>query len=81
MADRPEHTKSGQVAIDVPASVIESVDSVLDALGLPEAGPIVYRLLPDNVLDALGIDSPDDISDDILRRLDEQFDIQYPPER
>lgn len=81
MADRPEHTKSGQVAVDVPASVIESIDTVLDALGLPEAGPIVYRLLPDNVLDALGVESPDEITDDMLRRLDEEFGIQYPPER
>ena len=81
MPNRPEHSKSGQVAVDIPGSVIESIDAVLDNLGFPEAGPIIYRLLPKNVLDALGIESPDDISDDILRRLDEQFGIQYPPER
>jgi hypothetical protein len=77
MADRPEHTKAGEVSINVPDSVITSIDQILDALGLPEAGPVVYRLLPDNVLDALGIETPDDM----LRQLDEQFGITYPPER
>jgi hypothetical protein len=79
--DRPEHTKAGEVSVNVPDSAITSIDQVLDALGLPEAGPVVYRLLPDNVLDALGIESPDEITDDMLRQLDEQFGINYPPER
>jgi len=67
--------------VNIPESVADSVDSVFDAAGLPEPFPMVKRVTPDNVLDALGVESPDELSDDMLRRLDEEFGIQFPPER
>lgn len=60
---------------------MDSADTVFDALGLPEPGPAAKRVTPDNVLDALGVSSPDEISDEMLRKLDEQFGITFPPER
>ncbi len=67
--------------MNVPESAIDSIDNVLDGLGFPEPGPALKRISPDNVLDALGVQSPDELSDEMLRKLDENFDITFPPER
>lgn len=81
MASRPEHTKAGDVAVNIPESILDSADSVADALGLPEPGPAVKRVTPAYVMDALGVESVDEISDEMLRRLDEELGITFPPER
>jgi len=67
--------------VNVPETVLDSVDAVFDAAGLPEPGPAAKRLTPDNVLDALGVQSPDELSDEMLQRLDDEFGITFPPER
>lgn len=79
--DRPEKSKAGEVSINVVESVVDSVDAVFDAFGLPEPGSVLYRVSPDNVFDALGIPTPDDISDDIMADIDEQLGIDHPTER
>lgn len=81
MADRPEKTKAGEVAINVPESVFDSVDAVFDALGLPEPGSIAYRLSPDYVFDALGVPTPDDLVDDLMEQMDSDLGITHPTER
>lgn len=78
---RPTRDLSGQTSVNVPESVMVSIDSVLDALGLPELSPVAHRLSPRNVADALGVKTPDEVSDDVMRRLDDRFDVRYPPER
>lgn len=81
MADRPERSKAGEVSINVPESVVDSVDSVFDALGLPEPGSVVGRLTPDYVLDSLGLPTPDDIVDDLMADMDSSLGVDHPPER
>jgi hypothetical protein len=81
MADRPEYSKAGAVAGNVPETIIESIDAVFDAFGLPEPGSILHRLGPNNVADAVGIPTPDDIVDDGLAQLDADFGVEHPPER
>jgi hypothetical protein len=81
MADRPEYSKAGAVAVNVPETIIESIDAVFDAFGLPEPGSILHRLGPNNVADAVGIPTPDDIVDDGLAQLDADFGVEHPPER
>jgi hypothetical protein len=81
MADRPEYNKAGEVSVNVPESVIDSLDAVFDAFGLPEPGSILHRLGPNNVADALGVPTPDDLSDDILGDFDANLGVQHPPER
>lgn len=78
---RPERTKAGETSINVPKSVLDSADYVLDGLGLPEASPIVERAAPATVAEALDIPTPDEFTDEILADLDEEFDIAYAPER
>jgi len=79
--DRPEKSKAGEVSINVPESVIDSIDAVFDAFGLPEPGGVLYRLSPDHVLDALGIPTPDDVSDDIMADIDRELGVDQPTER
>jgi hypothetical protein len=81
MPDRSEKSKSGEVSINVVESVIDSVDAVFDAFGLPEPGSILYRLSPDYVFDALGIPTPDDLVDDLMAEADDDFGISQPVER
>lgn len=81
MADRPEYNKAGEVSINIPETIIDSIDAVFDAFGLPEPGSILHRLGPNNVLDAIGIPSPDDISDQLLAEGDESLGVEHPPER
>lgn len=79
--DRPEKSKSGEVSINVVESVVDSVDAVFDALGLPEPGSVAYRLTPDHVFDAAGIPTPDDLADDLMADIDNQLGISHPTER
>jgi len=81
MADRPESTKAGEVAINIPETVLDSADQVADALGLPEPGPFIKRVTPDAIADAFGVPTLDDVSDDLLRQMDETFDYSYRYER
>lgn len=81
MSGRPEKNKTGEVSINVPESLVDSVDAVFDALGLPEPGSVVYRLTPDHVFDAAGIPTPDDLVDDLMADLDDQLGIEHPTER
>lgn len=81
MADRPEASKAGEVSVNVPQTVIDSVDAVFDAFGLPEPGSVLYRVSPDYVFDALDIPTPDDMVDDLLSDMDSNLDVQHPPER
>lgn len=81
MADRPEKSKAGEVSINVPESVIDSVDAVFDSFGLPEPGSVLYRVSPDYILDAIGIPTPDDIVDDMMADMDGSLGVQHPPER
>lgn len=81
MPDRPEKSKAGEVSINVPESVMDSIDAVFDALGLPEPGGIIYRLTPDHVFDALGIPTLDDISDDVMADIDRDLGVDQPTER
>lgn len=81
MAARPERTKAGETSVNVPKSVLDSADYVLDGLGLPELSPAVERAAPATVAEALDVPTPDEITDDLLSDLDEEFDIAYPPER
>lgn len=78
---RPHRELAGQTTVNVPESIITSVDTVLDALGMPEAGPVIHRLTPRNVADVLGVPTPDQISDEVMRELDNRFDVRFPPER
>lgn len=81
MPDRPEASKTGQVSINVPETIVDSVDAIFDALGLPEPGSVAYRLTPDYALDAAGMPTPDDLVDDLLGDMDADLNIQHPPER
>lgn len=81
MADRPEKSKAGEVSVNVVESVVDSVDAVFDALGLPEPGGVVYRLTPDHVFDALGVPTPDDLSDDLMADIDRELGVDQPTER
>lgn len=81
MPDRPEKSKAGEISVNVPESIADSVDAIFDALGLPEPFGIVYRLTPDHVFDALGIPTPDDMADDLMADIDEQLGIDQPTER
>lgn len=81
MASRPEYTKAGDVSVNIPESVLDSADSIADALALPEPGPAVKRASPAYVLDALGVETADELSDEMLRRLDEELGVTFPPER
>lgn len=81
MPDRPEKSKAGEVSINVPESVMDSVDQVFDALGLPEPGSVIYRLTPDHVADAAGIPTPDDLVDDMMADIDRDLGIDQPTER
>lgn len=78
---RPKRNITGTTSVNVPESVLDSVDSVLDALGLPELGPLLHRLAPRTVADALDVPTPDQLSDEMLRALDDRFDVRHPPER
>lgn len=80
-ADRPEKSKAGEVSVNVPESVVDSVDAVFDAVGLPEPGSVVYRVSPDYVFDALGIPTPDDLVDDLMSDMDANLGVEHPPER
>lgn len=81
MPDRPERSKTGTVAINVPASVMASIDQIFDALGLPEPGSILYRVTPDNIADVLDIPTPDDISDQYLGEYDRKYGVDQPTDR
>ena len=81
MSDRPERNKAGEVSVNIPESAVDSVDQIFDAAGLPEPGSIGYRLTPDHVLDAAGVPTPDELSDELIRDLDERLDIDHPTER
>lgn len=81
MASRPEASKAGAVSVDVPSSVIDSIDTVFDELGLPEPGSVLSRLTPRYVADALGFPTPDSFVDDLMTRMDEDLGISFPPER
>lgn len=81
MADRPEKSKAGEVSINVPESIVDSVDAVFDALGLPEPGSVAYRVTPDYVFDALGFPTPDDFVDDLFADMDADLGVDHPPER
>lgn len=81
MADRPEASKTGEVSVNVVASVADSIDQVFDAVGFPEPSGIVYRLTPDYVFDALGVPTLDDLVDDRLADMDETLGVDFPPER
>ena len=81
MPDRPHHSKSGAVAINVPESARTSVDTLFDAFGLPEPGSILLRATPDNVMDILGFKTPDEIIDGWLESFDRDFGVDFPPER
>lgn len=81
MADRPEKSKAGEVSINVPETVVDSVDAIFDAFGLPEPGSVAYRLSPDYVADALDLPTPDDVVDNMMRDMDSNLGVQHPPER
>lgn len=81
MADRPEASKAGEVSINLPATVMDSIDQIFDAVGFPEPGGILYRLTPDYAADALGIPTPDDFVDERLADMDEALGVDFPPER
>lgn len=81
MADRPEKSKAGEVSLNVPETVIDSVDAVFDAFGLPEPGSVLYRFSPDYIADALGFPTPDDIVDDLMSEMDSSLGVDHPPER
>lgn len=81
MADRPERSKAGEVSINVPETVMDSIDAVFDALGLPEPGGVLYRLTPDHVFDAAGIPTPDDLVDDLMADVDQRLGVEHPTER
>jgi len=81
MSDRPEKSKAGEVSLNVPETVIDSVDAVFDAFGMPEPGSVLYRLSPDYVADALDLPTPDDIVDDMMGDMDASLGVDHPPER
>lgn len=81
MPDRPEKSKAGEVSINVPESIMDSIDQVFDALGLPEPGGVIYRLTPDHVFDVLGIPTPDDLADELMADLDRELGVSQPTER
>lgn len=78
---RPEGQKAGQVSLNVPETIADSVDTVFDAFALPKPMPLVKRLTPRYVFDALGVSSPRDIGSEMLRNLDSALSINQPPER
>jgi hypothetical protein len=78
---RPHRDLAGQTTVNAPESIVTSVDSVLDWAGLPEAGPILHRVAPRNIAEVIGVPTPDELSDELLMWLDDQFDIRFPPER
>lgn len=80
MAGRPEASKAGAVSVDVGKSVIDSIDTVFDEVGLPEPGSVLGRLTPRYVADAFGFPTPDDLADDLLQAADEDLGISFPPE-
>jgi hypothetical protein len=69
------------VSLNVPETVIDSIDAVFDAFGLPEPGSVLYRVSPDYVADAIGVPTPDDIFDDLMANMDANFGVDHPPER
>lgn len=81
MSDRPEHSKAGAVAVNVPETVITSLDSVFDFAGMPEPGSVVHRLSPRNVADIVGVPTPDEWVDSQLQNWDTSLGIEYPPSR
>lgn len=81
MADRPEKSKAGEVSINVPETVVDSVDAVFDAFGLPEPGSVAYRVSPDYILDSVGVPTPDDLADDLMADMDANLGVEHPPER
>lgn len=81
MADRPEKSKAGEVSLNVPETVIDSLDAVFDAFGLPEPGSVLYRLSPDYWADAFDFPTPDDIADDLMSDMDSALGVSHPPER
>lgn len=81
MADRPEKSKAGEVSINVPETVIDSIDAIFDAFGMPEPGSVLYRLSPDYVFDALNFPTPDDMVDDLMSNMDADLGVDHPPER
>jgi hypothetical protein len=80
-ADRPEKSKAGEVSINVPESVIDSLDAVFDSFGLPEPGSVAYRLSPDYWADAFDFPTPDDLADDFMGKMDNNLGVDHPPER
>lgn len=78
---RPEGQKAGQVSLNVPESVADSVDTIFDAFALPKPMPLAKRLTPRYVFDALDISSPRDVGSDVLKNLDSALNISQPPER
>jgi hypothetical protein len=79
--ERPRSTQSGEVSVNLVESAGDSVDLVFDELGLPEPSPAVKRITPKHVAEAAGVPTPDDLSDEMLRKLDEELDIKFPRER
>jgi hypothetical protein len=81
MPDRPEGSKAGEVSINVPESILDSVDTIADALGGPEPSSVIKRVTPDYWADALGLPTPDDLSDDLFADMDSTLGVDFPPER
>ena len=81
MTDRPEAAKAGEVSVNVPESVIDSIDQVFDSFGLPEPGSVLKRLAPRHVADALGVPTLDSLTDGIMADIDRDLGIDHPPER
>lgn len=78
---RPEGQKAGQVSLNVPETVSDSVDTVFDALALPKPMPAVKRVTPRYIFDALDITSPRDMASGLLQNLDSSLGVDQPPER
>jgi len=78
---RPEGQKAGQVSLNVPETVADSVDTIFDAFALPKPSPAAKRLTPRYVFDALDIPSPRDMGTRLLENLDSSLGINQPPER
>jgi hypothetical protein len=81
VSDRPEAAKAGEVSVNVTESVLDSIDQVFDAFGLPEPGSVLKRLAPRHVADALGFPTPDSLADGIMADIDRDLGVNHPPER
>ena len=81
MSSRPEAAKAGEVSVNVPESLLDSIDQVFDAFGLPEPGSVLKRLAPRHVADVLGVPTPDKLVDNIMADVDRDLGVDHPPER